>query len=61
LSAISKACARPGFPNNDRDRLAATLAIDLKCYSRLMGEYEAGTARWSTNIARRKMFPTRSL
>ena len=42
-------------------RLAAILAVDFMGYSRLMGEDEAVTARRFTNIARRKMFPTRSL
>ena len=42
-------------------RPAATLAVDLKSYSRLMGEGEAVTARRFASIARRKIFPTRSL
>jgi class 3 adenylate cyclase len=42
-------------------RLAAILAVDFMGYSRLMGEDEAVTARRFANIARRKMFPTRSL
>jgi hypothetical protein len=42
-------------------RLAAILAIDFMGSSRLMGEKEAVTARRFTNIARPKMFPTRSL
>ena len=42
-------------------RIAAILATDFVGYSRLMGEDEAVTARWFANIARRKMFPTRSL
>ena len=55
------ACAKRASPNSDRDRrLAATLAVDLKSYSRLMGEDEAVTARRFANIARREMFPTRS-
>ena len=62
LEAISKACAKPEFPNNDRARrLAAILAVDFMGNSRLMGEDEAVTARRFANIARRKMFPTRSL
>jgi hypothetical protein len=42
-------------------RLAVILAVDFIRYSRLMGENEAVTARRFTNIARLKMFPTRSL
>ena len=42
-------------------RLAAILAVDFMGYSRLMGEVEAGTSRGARTIARRKMFPTRSL
>jgi hypothetical protein len=42
-------------------RLAVILAVDFIGYSRLMGENEAVTARRFTNIARFKMFPTRSL
>jgi class 3 adenylate cyclase len=42
-------------------RLAAIVAADVVGYSRLMGEDEAVTARRFANIARRKMFPTRSL
>jgi hypothetical protein len=41
-------------------RLAATLAIDLKYYSRLMRRRGDDGTRFA-NIARRKMFPTRSL
>jgi hypothetical protein len=42
--------------------LAAILfAVDFMGYSRLMGEDEAVTAPRCANIARRKMFPTRSL
>jgi hypothetical protein len=41
-------------------RIAATLAVDFMGYSRLMGENEAVRARRFTNIARPKMFPTRS-
>ena len=42
-------------------RLTAILAADVVGYSRLVGEDEAVTARPFANIARRKMFPTRSL
>jgi hypothetical protein len=42
-------------------RISATLAVDFMGYSRLMREDEAVTARLFANIARRKMFPTRSL
>ena len=42
-------------------RLAAILAVDFMGCSRLVGEDEAVTARRFANIARRKMFPTRSL
>jgi hypothetical protein len=42
-------------------RLAATLAVNFMGYPRVMGEDEAGTARRFMNIARRKMFSTRSL
>ena len=42
-------------------RLAAILAVDFIGNSRRMGEDEAVTARRFANIARRKMFPTRSL
>jgi hypothetical protein len=42
-------------------RLAAILAVDFMGYSRLMGEDEAVTVRRFADIARRKMFPTRSL
>jgi hypothetical protein len=42
-------------------RLAAILAIDFMGNSRLMGGNEAVTTRRFANIARRKMFPTRSL
>jgi hypothetical protein len=55
-----KACARPACPNDDAARrLAAILAVDFVGYSRLMDE--AVTARRFANIARHKMFPTRSL
>ena len=42
-------------------RLAAILAVDFMGYSRLMGEVEAVTVGRFANIARGKMFPTRSL
>ena len=42
-------------------RLAAVLAADVVGYSRLMGEDEAVMASRFANIARRKMFPIRSL
>jgi hypothetical protein len=42
-------------------RSASTLAVDFMGYLRLMGEDEAMTARRFANIARRKIFPTRSL
>jgi hypothetical protein len=42
-------------------RLAAILAVGFMGYSRLMGGDDAVTARRFANIARRKMFPTRSL
>jgi hypothetical protein len=42
-------------------RPASTLAVDFMGSSRLMGEDEVVTARRFANIARRKMFPTRSL
>ena len=40
-------------------RLAAIMAVDVVGYSRLMDEAER--ARRFANIARRKIFPTRSL
>ena len=42
-------------------RLAVILPVDFMGYSRLMREDEAVTARPFAKIARRKMFPTRSL
>jgi hypothetical protein len=42
-------------------RIAATLAVDFRGYSHLMGEDAAVRARRFANIARRKMFPTRSV
>jgi hypothetical protein len=42
-------------------RLAVILAVDFMGNSRLMGGDEAVTTRRFANIARRKVFPTRSL
>ena len=42
-------------------RLAAILAFDLMATRASWGEDEVMTARRFANVARRKMFPTRSL
>ena len=58
LEPLLEGLRKAGVPNNDgARRLAAIPAVAFMGYSRLTGEDEARFA----NIARRKMFPTRSL